>query len=569
MSLPYLLLLDTDKIKDYVFSSSKLKEIRGASILLEYLNIYLTPVVIEKTLKDKYDNRSIEELYHVIYLDGGSGKVEFKSREDAIFCGERVKELYKTISKTASITWAVVSVEHEDEYLQSVSYGEHLLRIKKQDGPEPGHTISQGIISRCKHCGSGYHENHKKSFNATMLKFSELFSEDFSNSFQEFYKSLFKKTYDNQIRSKLDQDVCFSCFTKRMFSMDSARELLKGNIDELPIHTYINQLYNGEVSWPKQLSTISNVAVDGYIAFLYFDGNSMNKKLRLLKDRSEFILFSQNLRRNIRKSLVETIYDIYPSEDLNLSKNEDEYDLMDKLQLEKVLPLDIIMMAGDDLIIVLPADKALAFVSSYQQKFAMKNNEELTMSAGISITKSTFPIKYIIPFTEQLLKSAKKKNYELYRDNIRNWKDLSTLDYMLVKSISNPDLEQIRSEQFTKREEQSDYYMYVRPLTWSQWSEMSSTIIEMKKAKEAFPKSKMKNFYNLHYMDKWEGTYHFGKYFIKLPKNQREILRKYYSTFSNTEFDSMWIEKKKTGKKEYVSPLIDLLEIYPYATEGS
>src|SRR5947209_1053943 len=60
-----LVALDTDHIKEYVFGTDKLKEIRGASSLLDYLN----RIVMEELAKldPSFDDRCR------IYANGGSG----------------------------------------------------------------------------------------------------------------------------------------------------------------------------------------------------------------------------------------------------------------------------------------------------------------------------------------------------------------------------------------------------------------------------------------------------------------------------------------------------------------
>ena len=44
----FLVCLDTDKIKDYVFATNKLKEIRGASAILDELNQDITFNILQK-----------------------------------------------------------------------------------------------------------------------------------------------------------------------------------------------------------------------------------------------------------------------------------------------------------------------------------------------------------------------------------------------------------------------------------------------------------------------------------------------------------------------------------------
>lgn len=565
MQFNYLLLIDTDKIKEYVFASSKLKEIRGASMLLEYLNVYQTPKTIEAKLKENYKNDYSNNLFKIIYLDGGSGKVEFREEKDAIECGVAISDLYQSFSRTASITWDVVKVN--EDYAKTVSFGEFNLRLKKQSGNGATQTFYHGITHRCPHCGIESRENLQKAYKES----SQVRNEKFEIIFEEALRNL---SYTDGRDS-----ICYSCFTKRVFARNETKEFFitqdDSNESRLPIHTFIEnriqKIYGSSISWPKQLSVIGETSKDGYVAFVYFDGNSMNQVLRRLKGRDKFIEFSSKLRTSIRESLYETIDEVFPFNSLIASRNVDEEEQEETKEKEKVLPLDIIMLAGDDMIAVVPSEKAMAFVSKFQESFALKHDGELTVSAGVAITKASFPIKYIVPFAEQLLRSAKKKNYKLVIEDVKDWRKLSTVDYMVIKSNTNPDLNKIRDEQYTKeiikKEGKITYKLYMRPFNWETWKEIEGIISNMKHAEKPFPKSKLKSFYELHYIDDWEGLYYFGKYMMNLPVEHRGMLKKFYTLLDyNKEWEeTLWIKEKET---QYSSPLIDLFEIYPFIEEG-
>src|ERR1700722_14092713 len=69
-----LVVLETQRVKNYLFGSRYLRETRGASLLLDRLNRVDT-----RRLLDRDEFRGAE----VVYLGGGSGRVLFSSREPA------------------------------------------------------------------------------------------------------------------------------------------------------------------------------------------------------------------------------------------------------------------------------------------------------------------------------------------------------------------------------------------------------------------------------------------------------------------------------------------------------
>ncbi|HFJ9404074.1 TPA: hypothetical protein ACGW3F_003157 [Bacillus paranthracis] len=528
METRYLLLIDTDKIKDYVFASSKLKEIRGASMLLEYLNYEESKRIIENRLGKESD------LYDIIYLDGGSGKIEFKHREDAIACAEEIQKTYREKTRTATVTWEVVEIQAGDNYYNAVAKGEYLIRKKKQSGKTLGQCDHIGIVHRCSHNGIEMVED-----------LTEI------ASVNKTYRTL--SSYTNEKVPKVSP----SSIMKHAFLND--RTTHKESIRDTISKKYISEYFE----WPKQLSVIGSAAGNGDIGLLYFDGNSMNRVLKTLGTKEQYRDFSGKLRNTIENALQKTVESIYPLKTLPRLLNQDENE--QNQQKVHVLPIDFILNAGDDIIVVVPSTKAMEFAEIFMREFAVATKtfteDGLTMSAGIVIAKSSFPIKYLVPLAEQLLKSAKKKNYKQVYNHEADWKKLSTMDYMVVSASSNPNLESVRKQELFRTIDDGEYVLTTRPFQYEEWVNIKDIIQKMQQAEKPFPKTKMKGFYHTHFMEKWEADYHYSKYYINLPNAQKQYMKELYSLFEHrTHIDTQWFEKED----KYYSPLIDVFEIYKY-----
>src|SRR5437868_13049734 len=87
--------LDTDHIKEYVFGTDKLKEIRGASSILDHLN------------RRMMDQVAIEFSARKVYANGGSGQYLIDGDMTvAREFGERIQREYEKATKGgASITF--------------------------------------------------------------------------------------------------------------------------------------------------------------------------------------------------------------------------------------------------------------------------------------------------------------------------------------------------------------------------------------------------------------------------------------------------------------------------------
>lgn len=529
MSSKYLLLLDTDKIKNYITSSGKLKELIGASALLEYLNIVRTREVLEQTTSS----------YKIIYLDGGSGKIEFEAKQEAEACGRKVEQLYISFTETSTISWEVVEIPehyHAQGYFYSdfIAEGEFRLKMKKQQGGALGQPKMLALHKRCEHCGT--------EPVTTKAEFSHL----------------------SWVRDKPGRNlaVCSSCFIKRSFTEEIRIRLSQTyeNIseEEKPLRLKMEErlMKNQEVEWPQQLPVVAKYCAKGHIGLLYFDGNSINAALRKITDSDDLQHFSAVLRDAIHSSVLETTEALFDINDLKPVNNADG-ETGEKNET-KVLPIEFVMTAGDDLIVITPGSKAMEFSSLFQTAFSSKMEKAdygVTMSAGVVISKPQFPIKYLLPLGEQLLKNAKKKNYLVKDQTALTSSEKSTIDYMVVSMSSNPNLEQIREEQLKEKTE--------RPVSLGQWQEMHKVIQKMKTDKESIPRSKMKTLYHLHFLENWEANFLFQKYTSSLSLSQRENLKYLYGIFTEQGADLTSL-RYSNEDDEVSGPLIDTFEIYDF-----
>ena len=103
-----LVLLDTDHIKQYVFATDRLKEIRGASALLDELNRIDT----ENLAKE------VDPNAETVYANGGAGMF-WVSDENPAELINRVRQQYREKTVTGSITGVSVpeSLDKNEQHL--------------------------------------------------------------------------------------------------------------------------------------------------------------------------------------------------------------------------------------------------------------------------------------------------------------------------------------------------------------------------------------------------------------------------------------------------------------------
>ncbi|MBF4805985.1 MAG: hypothetical protein HXM47_05265 [Pseudoleptotrichia goodfellowii] len=136
----YLVSIETVKIKDFIFNTNKLKLIRGASYLLDYLNQVEVPRIISNNLKnsgkhsklgffeiDEIKKESYEKFYRkldeeidekvderIIYIGAGNAKFFVNGKETAEKICKEVKEVYTKMAPGAKVTAEYKKIEKDE-----------------------------------------------------------------------------------------------------------------------------------------------------------------------------------------------------------------------------------------------------------------------------------------------------------------------------------------------------------------------------------------------------------------------------------------------------------------------
>lgn len=143
----------------------------------------------------------------------------------------------------------------------------------------------------------------------------------------------------------------------------------------------------------QQAQDLNELVGSGYLALIHADGNGVGSSVGTT-DEQRARFFHRN-RVLLRRALQKAIDAACESE-------------------TGVAPLVILMLGGDDLLVVSRAEKALPFVVSLCEELAeLQRNStsdfELTLGVGVVIAKPTIPIYRLHEVAEQLAGSAKRR----------------------------------------------------------------------------------------------------------------------------------------------------------------
>jgi hypothetical protein len=138
----WLVLMDTDRIKDYLFATNRLKEIRGASLLLEKLNQQICRKLLKKG----------EE----IFIGGGGVLATFTKETHAQDYISAVQAEYRKETHIATISGVAVPIIDENEQ-EALKQARLQLRLAKQNPTRAAGThalLASPYFHLCQSCSS-------------------------------------------------------------------------------------------------------------------------------------------------------------------------------------------------------------------------------------------------------------------------------------------------------------------------------------------------------------------------------------------------------------------------------
>ncbi len=366
-----LIAFDTDHIKGYVFGTNRLKEIRGASSILDHLNRTMTGEEAKQFGAEK------------IYAHGGSALFvvdESKARE----FGKAVQKLYhKQTGGGSSITYAIQPIPAYDRYsieeLKTVEMPQELdvlsyrLRTTK-DGSfigRPTNDVLDAIASSthaflytCDSCGVAY---------------AEYLLVDNDNP---------EGRYCRVCKGKRDEDEKVRGQLRNVKNEPVPKDTLWGTI--------LNELKKVGYKLPDQPRRPEDFNVFGrltrgkeYLGLIYADANSMGKALTMQTTLEKRKSFAERVDNAVFRAMAMAIQSYLPARN-------------------SLLPFDILLVGGDDIVLVTPADKALQVASMLVEQFHISMDNTQTLSVGVVLAPVKYPFGLQRELVDDVVKDAKK-----------------------------------------------------------------------------------------------------------------------------------------------------------------
>jgi len=391
----YLVSLDTNRVKEYVFATGRLKEIQGASQLLDWLN----RLEIQRFAEiPEYSGK-------LIFAGGGSAMVKFSDSTRAERFKQVIQARYLEETQTASISGVVTEYEEREPFGDVMKRAAVALRHEKLNGHRVQGLHPEQWMARCQRCG--------RLPVSCFLRDAEVW-------------------------------VCEACAIRRSESQwqNCASHGALGRLAKAAKQTWTEKdLYDdlgqlAEASRPK-----------GYIGLVYADGNGIGHILQnMLSSTDDLTVFSQLMEDTIVAATAEALkpWLVQPGNKLPFFTIAIGGD-------------DLLLITIAQAALPLAAAICLAFQEGMRAGSAklkaedkLKIGEEallVGMSAGVVLAKASHPLFALREMAGDLLKSAKQFSNDPALKTIAS-EPVCSLDFRLVTSPSANPWEVVKQEEF-------------------------------------------------------------------------------------------------------------------------
>ena len=375
----------------------------------------------------------------------------------------------------------------------------------------------------------------------------------------------------------------------RDIGLEWDRGIIEGWVDKFENFLHKNsqkhQKYCGsynleDVKLCQSLTHLSKVS-NGFVAYIYADGNNMGGFIQKIRTPQKYKEFSEDVFTATEQAVYQALAENLHPRELKGIKEESGFKDGDLIH-----PFEIITIGGDDIILIVPASQALAIAKTIGEQFekillkqvalnevkiqgnyqiqsaekpivsnsyhrysdpkeqATPSNCQLSMSIGVLITDYKMPIYYAKNLTEQLLKSAKKYAKSLKKIGYCG----GTVDFLVLKGVTmiSSNIEEFRQEALTK-ERMQKLKLYAAPYTMYELGGLIKSIGALKRAE--FPRSQLYQIRSLLERGKHTAILNYRYFRVRLERGQKEL---------EEYFEKAWCKPKDENNKGSLAPWTSL-----------
>ena len=634
-----LVSIETVKIKDFIFSTNKLKLIRGASYLLDYMNQVEVPRILKKYGLEYKTHELVNKIYNInddkeflekvdeeidkaidkriLYIGAGNAKFLVDSEKTAEKICKEIKEIYKNLAPSAKVVAECYPMKENEEIWTAIDELAQKTAEKKSEG-FPMLNIDLPFAMKCDLSGTEpavvSWKNIEDDLKSIKIHRSGYPWEKDNEKINEIGIVEFKEDTGKQKGNTLKAIKNVIEEKKLNISEESAvkikysNKMIKDDVNEIGFYSIIKKALNYDIHLNTEIDDYS--VGDSFIGFVYSDGDGLGDFLKNVKKvyttEEEYLKFMRKfsviLDRNTKYVLKEVIKKMYNDKKFVKKKpilkdGKPKYEIINdkEEEVKKSIIGEFLIVGGDDVCAVFPADLAIEISYEFQKQFEekmkkfteienqkneKKNPENITSSCGVVIAKNKTPMFQLFEQGLKLQKSAKAKRYQENK-NREGKVRTGYIDFQVIGNEGNVNIKEYRKKWYNKfdKEDKNKGKLHVsrRPYSISgseknkEYKDVSESIKKLidqvKKLKtKNFPNTKIRYIYDLKKDDTKtdnEKIMESINILSKMSTEEIQVLNELWGIKDkmNLSFEN---ENKNEKFKEFFDNIFDVLEIYDF-----
>lgn len=617
-----LVSIETVKIKDFIFSTNKLKLIRGASYLLDYMNQVEVPRILKKYGLEYKTHELVNKIYNInddkeflekvdeeidktidkriLYIGAGNAKFLVEDKDKAEEICKEIKEVYKTLAPSAKVVAECYQMNENEKIWTAIDELAQKTAEKKSEG-FPMLNIDLPFAVKCDLSGTEPAVVSLKNLEKDLKKIEIHRSGEGSDNDKQVEDTI---TAIRNVIKKDNMKISEESAVKIKYS----NKMIKDDVNEIGFYSIIKKALNYDIHLNTEIDDYS--VGDSFIGFVYSDGDGLGDFLKNVKKvyttEEEYLKFMRKfsviLDRNTKYVLKEVIKKMYDAEKFIKKKTilkdgKPKYEIIngEKKIVEKSVIGEFLIVGGDDVCAVFPADLAIEISYEFQKQFEekmkkfteienqkneKKNPENITSSCGVVIAKNKTPMFQLFEQGLKLQKSAKAKRYQENK-NREGKVRTGYIDFQVIGNEGNVNIKEYRKKWYNKfdKEDENKGKLHVsrRPYSISRSEKkeeykgisesIKKLIDQVKKLKiKSFPNTKIRYIYDLKKDDTKtdnEKIMESINILSKMSTEEIQVLNELWGIKDkmNLSFDN---ENKDEKFKEFFDNIFDILEIYDF-----
>jgi len=610
-----LVSIETVKIKDFIFSTNKLKLIRGASYLLDYMNQVEVPRILKKYGLEYKTHELVNKIYNInddkeflekvdeeidktidkriLYIGAGNAKFLVDSEKTAEKICKEIKEVYKTLAPSAKVVAEYYEMKENEKIWTAIDELAQKTAEKKSEG-FPMLNIDLPFAVKCDLSGTEPAVVSLKNLEKDLKKIEIHRSGEGSDNDKQVEDTI---TAIRNVIKKDNMKISEESAVKIKYS----NKMIKDDVNEIGFYSIIKKALNYDIHLNTEIDDYS--VGDSFIGFVYSDGDGLGDFLKNVKKvyttEEEYLKFMRKfsviLDRNTKYVLKEVIKKMYDAEKFIKKKTilkdgKPKYEIInrEKKIVEKSVIGEFLIVGGDDVCAVFPADLAIEISYEFQKEFekkmneftkieneknGKKNPENITSSCGVVIAKNKTPMFQLFEQGLKLQKSAKAKRYQENK-NREGKVRTGYIDFQVIGNEGNVNIKEYRKKWYNKfdKEDENKNKLHIsqRPYSInnldSNISESIDKLIENVKdlKNENFPNTKIRYIYDLKKDDTKTDNEKIMESINILSKMSTEEIQVLNELWGIKDKMNLSFENENEKFKELFDNIFDVLEIYDF-----